>query len=127
MGAADDSSGCQQVCSNRASHTHIANLEITEAISAQIGDLLSGIYMGTCSLEGRQYGSVMSIGYNPYYNNTQRSLEVHLFGEFAEDFYGTDLDVTIATFIRVESDFKSFDHLIRFINNDIYIGKQRLP
>jgi hypothetical protein len=26
--------------------------------------------------------------------------------------------------IRVESDFKIFDHLIKFINNDIFIAKE---
>lgn len=47
-----------------------------------------------------------------------------LFNEFEQDFYGQKMKVQINQFIRPESDFKEFGHLIRFINNDIYLCKQ---
>ena len=37
------------------------------------------------------YPTVLSIGYNPYYKNTQRSIEIHILHSFAQDFYGATL------------------------------------
>ena len=43
---------------------------------------------------------VMSIGWNPFYKNTVRSVEVHVLHSFAQDFYGAWMNVLIAGFIR---------------------------
>ena len=42
---------------------------------------------------------VMSIGYNPFYKNTVRSAEVHVLHPFKEDFYGSEMALSILGFI----------------------------
>ena len=47
---------------------------MTFSIKTAIESLLPGVYAGRCRLYGIEYGSVMSIGYNPYYHNHAKSL-----------------------------------------------------
>jgi FAD synthase len=72
---------------------------------------LPGVYVGLAFLEGIQYKSVLSIGYNPYFLDVPLSIEVHLYKEFEEDFYGKRLNLIITHFLRPESDFRSFGKL----------------
>ena len=62
---------------------------------------------------------VMSIGWNPYYKNTKRSVEVHILHSFAKDFYGAQMKVLILGFIRPEYDYVSLDSLVEDIKTDI--------
>ncbi|CAG2113630.1 unnamed protein product, partial [Medioppia subpectinata] len=90
--------------------------EVVKAIGTQ---LESGIYYGFCQLvptttatapqvsngvvdttaahESRPpvYGMVCSLGWNPQYNNTIRSLEAYILHKFDTDFYGSTLRVAI--------------------------------
>ncbi|EYC09686.1 hypothetical protein Y032_0059g2999 [Ancylostoma ceylanicum] len=50
---------------------------------------------------------VMSIGWNPQYQNEKKTLEVHLLRKFDKDFYGSMMDVLILGFIRPMSAFNS--------------------
>lgn len=45
-----------------------------EVIDALPKDFDLGIYYGWVSLSGQVYKSVMSIGWNPFYNNTKKSM-----------------------------------------------------
>jgi FAD synthase len=49
--------------------------------------------------------------------------EVHILNEFKDEFYGHAIWVEILHFIRAESDFREFDHLIKYINNDVALAK----
>lgn len=69
---------------------------------------------------------VASIGWNPYYKNEKKSLEVHLLHKFEDDFYGEELKVIIGGYIRPEKDFSSLDELITEIKNDIAIAESQL-
>ncbi|KAJ7721150.1 riboflavin kinase [Mycena metata] len=55
------------------------------------------------------YPMVMSIGNNPYYNNTVRSAEAHLLHDFGADFYGVEMRLLITGFIREEKTTPSLD------------------
>lgn len=59
-----------------------------------------------------KYGAVLSIGYNPYFLDVPLAIEVHLYHEFVEDFYGADLKLIITHFIRPESDFRCFGNTL---------------
>jgi riboflavin kinase len=116
-----------------------ANLEITEEIQKEIANVMVGVYYGYAEFVphedgpartdlnyGVKYPMVMSIGFNPYFNDKYKSLEVHIFNNFEKDFYDLYLKVYIKGFIRSETNFKYFDHLIKFIHNDVYFTRKLL-
>lgn len=61
----------------------------------------------------------MSIGWNPYYANTQKSMETHILHNYGEDLYGRNLRVIIVGYLRPEANFDGLDSLITAIRNDI--------
>ncbi|XP_066588786.1 riboflavin kinase [Prorops nasuta] len=89
-------------------------------------ELETGVYYGWASLEGAIYKMVASIGWNPFYKNKNKSMEVHILYKFSENFYGKNLKVIVAGFIRPEKNFPSVEALIEEINNDIAIAKEKL-
>jgi len=51
--------------------------------------LSTGIYYGYTNLKSIIYPAVISVGYNPYYNNTTKTVEAHLIHSTQlDDFYG---------------------------------------
>ena len=64
------------------------------------------------------HGMVCSLGYNPHFGNTTKSLEVHILHSFPDDFYGALLRVVIIGKIRDEKKFDTIDALIQAIEED---------
>jgi len=62
---------------------------------------------------------VMSVGWNPYYKNQKKSMETHIMHQYPEDFYGSQLKVSITGYIRPEMNFDSLEALIDRIKKDI--------
>ncbi|KAI1287321.1 Riboflavin kinase [Halotydeus destructor] len=109
-----------------------ANLESDIVDTVQ---LTNGIYYGFAQLENESpdekerppvYLMCCSLGYNPQFKNTKKSLEVHILNQFPEDFYGAKLRVAICGHIRPEWKFNSLDELIAAINSDIAHTKKVL-
>ena len=75
---------------------------------------------------GAVYPMVMSIGFNPVYENKVRSVEVHVMHDFDIDFYETHMNLVILGFIRPEYDYESKDKLIDDIETDIDVAGQSL-
>lgn len=91
------------------------------------GDISTGIYYGwACVGSGDVHKNVMSIGWNPYYKNTKKSMETHVIHTFKEDFYGQILSVVMVGYIRPERSYDSLDALIAAINHDIEEAKRNL-
>ncbi|KAG7490055.1 riboflavin kinase [Solea senegalensis] len=89
-------------------------------------DISTGIYYGwACVGNGDVHKMVMSIGWNPYYKNTKKSMETHVIHTFKEDFYGEVLSVVMVGYIRPERSYDSLA-LIAAINNDIEEAKVNL-
>ncbi|EPS43755.1 hypothetical protein H072_2272 [Dactylellina haptotyla CBS 200.50] len=97
----------------------------------------SGIYYGWAGLKTKDCGSssdkgdgifpmVMSVGWNPFYKNEVRSVEVHIIHKFPQDFYGSHLNLLIMGYIRPEFDYVSKEALIEDINKDIDIALKSL-
>ncbi|CAI6331961.1 unnamed protein product [Periconia digitata] len=72
------------------------------------------------------YPTVLSIGYNPYYKNTQRSIEIHLLHSFERDFYGATLSLVILGYVRPEYDYVSKEALVEDIREDIRVAQRSL-
>ncbi|KAA8592191.1 hypothetical protein FQN60_017646 [Etheostoma spectabile] len=97
---------------------------VVDNLPADIG---TGIYYGwACVGNGDVYKMVMSIGWNPYYKNTKKSMETHVIHTFKEDFYGEILSVVMAGYIRPERSYNSLEALIAAINSDIEEAKVKL-
>ena len=75
---------------------------------------------------GAVYPMVMSIGWNPFYKNKVRSVEVHIMHQFEKDFYGCHMNLVILGFIRPEYDYVSRDSLIEDIKTDINVAGRSL-
>lgn len=102
-------------------------------------DLPTGVYYGlvalqlppnhpsaTASSTTNIYDAVLSIGYNPFYKNTIRSIEIHILHSFAADFYGALLNLLILGFIRPEYDYVSKESLIEDIKTDCDVARRSL-
>ncbi|KAL4630136.1 riboflavin kinase-like [Arapaima gigas] len=97
---------------------------VVDQLPADIG---TGIYYGWASLgNGNVHKMVMSIGWNPYYKNTKKSMETHVIHAFKEDFYGQVLSVVLVGYIRPEQNYSSLDALTAAINSDIEEAQRRL-
>ncbi|XP_075503412.1 bifunctional riboflavin kinase/FMN phosphatase isoform X1 [Primulina tabacum] len=103
-----------------------ANLS-TEGYSALLSDHPSGVYFGWARLATRGvYKMVMSIGWNPYFNNTEKTIEPWLLHDFNKDFYGEDLQLVIVGYVRPEANFPSLETLIAKIYEDREIAERAL-
>ena len=72
------------------------------------------------------YQMVMSVGWNPFYKNKERSVEVHILEKFEKDFYGLPLRVLVLDFVRPERNYESMDALVEDINTDIAVTRNSL-
>ncbi|XP_061428377.1 riboflavin kinase-like [Lethenteron reissneri] len=106
----------------------IPTANLPEPVVEQLpADVATGIYFGwACVGSGDVHKMVMSIGWNPFYNNTKKSMEVHIIHSFEEDFYGEVLSIVILGYIRAETGFDSLDDLIDAIHNDIRTASSQL-
>ncbi|KAK2587950.1 hypothetical protein KPH14_004036 [Odynerus spinipes] len=86
----------------------------------------TGIYYGWVALERNIYKMVASIGWNPFFKNEKKTIEVHILHTFPDDFYGKEIKVIITGYIRPEKNFASVDELIKAIKDDIEIAKKEL-
>ncbi|GAA6058392.1 hypothetical protein JCM3770_002468 [Rhodotorula araucariae] len=95
-----------------------------ESIAPYAHSLVTGVYFGWARVlqgeagEDRVHPMVMSIGWNPFYNNSTRTAEVHVLHDYPADFYASELRVVILGFIRPEYNYSSLDALIKDINHD---------
>ncbi|KAJ7452189.1 riboflavin kinase [Mycena galericulata] len=130
-----------------------ANLPVDHNLTPWIAHIKSGVYFGWASLrlppshpnqptassdaaatttapEARSgfsvYPMVMSIGYNKFYKNTARSAEVHVLHEFGADFYGVEMRLLIAGFIREDKDYPGVEALIEDIKVDCDVARKSL-
>lgn len=103
-----------QMCMSRA------NLSLEELGDA-FPDSETGIYAGWAQISSSPevYKMVMSVGWNPFYKNTKKTVEPHIMHKFDKDFYGETLRLVVTCYIRPEADFDSLDALVTAINEDI--------
>lgn len=91
-----------------------------EVVAKLPPSLPCGVYYGFAKVEGFPVEkSVMSLGWNPHFKNTKKTLETHVIREFPEDFYGSRLKVVLCGFLREMKSFSSLDELIDAIRSDI--------
>lgn len=84
-----------------------------------------GLSLGP-STSAQIYPAVLSIGYNPFYKNSVRSVEIHILHAFGHDFYGAALNLLILGFIRPEYDYDGLEALVKDIRTDCEVAKRSL-
>lgn len=103
-----------------------ANLS-TKGYSDLLSEHPSGVYFGWAGVAKQGvYKMVMSIGWNPYFNNPEKTIEPWLLHEFKEDFYGEELRLFVVGYIRPETNFPSLESLIAKIDEDGRIAEKAL-
>ncbi|MEW6427261.1 MAG: bifunctional riboflavin kinase/FAD synthetase [Thermodesulfobacteriota bacterium] len=77
-----------------------------------------GVYVVQVSYDGRCYGGVLNIGYNPTFGGEILSAETHIF-DFNEDIYGKQIKINLLRFVRGEMKFAGPAELAQQIACDI--------
>lgn len=111
-----------------------ANIPISGLTVGGHDDVASGVYYGWAGLSPSPatgdkpavFPMVMSIGWNPFYKNSVRSVEVHIMHKFEQDFYGSHMNLVILGFIRPEYDYVSLESLVEDIHTDINVARDSL-
>ena len=87
--------------------------------------LKHGIYAVRVGLGDKRFDGVASYGRRPTFDNGAPLLEVFLF-DFKDDLYGSRLDIAFIAFLREELKFDGVEALIRQMNDDSRLARQRL-
>ncbi|KAI3716919.1 hypothetical protein L1987_68149 [Smallanthus sonchifolius] len=104
----------------------ISNLSV-EGHASALSEHPAGVYFGWAKLSTRGFFKMaLSIGWNPYFNNTEKTIEPWLLNKFDEDFYGEDLHLVIVGYIRPEANFPSLESLIAKIHEDGVLAEKAL-
>jgi len=98
-----------------------ANLRISEE------DLCpkKGVYVTQVIYDGKMYGGVSNIGYNPTFGENELVAETHIF-DFNHDIYGHPIKINLLRHIRGEKKFNSVEELSARIRRDIEIARKVL-
>lgn len=77
----------------------------------------SGVYAVRVVVDGEMYGGMLNIGMRPTFNGQHETIEVHIF-DFAQNIYGTQINIEFVGSIRKEIKFKSADELVAQLAKD---------
>jgi len=106
-----------------------ANLPI-ERYAEELEKYPVGVYYAWGCVPSVDKGAVhkvaMSIGLNPFYNNTTKTIEAHILHTYDSDFYDEEMRLVVLGYIRPEWNFKSKEELIAAIEADIAYSKEVL-
>ena len=97
-----------------------ANLDIS---SVETIIPANGIYATKIKLDGREFIGATSIGYNPTFNNEEKSIESFII-DFNENLYGKDIEINFVKWIRTEESFDNTVELQKQMTDDINQIKQ---
>lgn len=86
-------------------------------------DIMPGIYFGISKLKKKIYKTVVSIGYNPFFENKHITIEAFLYYKTNTLFYDEDIHLIIVGILRSESNFSYFSHLIHAIQFDCELAR----
>lgn len=108
----------------RGSETHSTKELCKKLVGDREIEFNYGAQLELCDQE--IFPMVMSIGWNPFFKNKEKSAEVHILHKFAGLFYGASIEVVVAGFIRPERSYDSIDALIEDIQFDIKVARHSL-
>ncbi|WIA22630.1 hypothetical protein OEZ86_009609 [Tetradesmus obliquus] len=104
-----------------------ANVD-ADSLRHSIAEAVTGIYCGWASIgdSSEVYKMVMSIGWNPFYNNTEKTAEPWILHDFEQPFYGQEIRLLVCGYVRPEANFTSLEALVARIHKDGEVSKAAL-
>jgi len=84
-----------------------------------------GVYVTQVVYEGKCYGGVLNIGYNPTFGENRLSAETHIF-DFNQEIYGKEIKINLLKHLRGEKKFSGPEELAGQIREDISLAKDIL-
>lgn len=103
-----------------------ANLD-EKSIRTALAEAVTGIYCGWAKVgQGEVHKMVMSVGFNPVFQNKEKTLEPWILHDFDEDFYGEEIRLVVVAYLRAEAQFESVQALIDRIHDDARITRLAL-
>ncbi len=84
-----------------------------------------GVYVTQVVYDGKCYGGVLNIGYNPTFGENRLSAETHIF-DFNQEIYGKQLKINLLKHLRGEKKFSGPEELATQIQKDISQAKEIL-
>ena len=70
---------------------------------------------------------VMSIGWNPFFDDAKKTIEPWLLDEtLPEEFYGAELRLTVCAYLRPEANFTTLENLVARIRRDAEVAEAAL-
>ena len=91
-----------------------ANISVPEKFKLLPGD---GVYAVEADYEGSAFRGMASIGFNPTFNDTGKTLEVNIF-DFDKQIYGEKIRIKFLLFLRKEVKFASKEELVQQLGAD---------
>ena len=109
-----------------------ANIEMNNTNSDLVQQFINGVYFGNITFKTntklnplieskRTYKGVLSIGYNPFFNNNVKTIEVFLIDYDGDDFYGEEVSLLMDGYSRSEENFANLSELVTTISYDIIL------
>ncbi|PID76456.1 MAG: riboflavin biosynthesis protein RibF [Deltaproteobacteria bacterium] len=86
---------------------------------------LHGVYAVQAVYDGRCYGGVVNIGFNPTFAGKKLVAETHIF-DFDKDIYGKPIKINFIKYLRGEQKFSGIEELGRQIGRDAAQAKEIL-
>ena len=99
-----------------------ANIYLSDNHKLIPGD---GVYSAYAIVDGVNHNCVVSIGNRPTFNDSKKSIEVHLLN-FNQDLYNQNLKIEFVDFIRAQRKFEAIDELVQQIKADIAVAIEHL-
>lgn len=84
-----------------------------------------GVYVTQVICDGKSYGGILNIGYNPTFGEEKLVAETHIF-DFSEDIYGKPIKVNLLKFLRSERKFSGPKELTEQIVKDVATARKVL-
>lgn len=84
-----------------------------------------GVYVTQVVYEGKCYGGVLNIGYNPTFGEDRLAAETHIF-DFNQDIYGKKIKINLLKYLRGEKKFSGPAALAEQIRRDILQAREIL-
>lgn len=115
-----------------------ANIEMNKTNSEIIKNLINGVYFGIFTFKTNEkknaaiekkksYKGVLSIGYNPFFDNKTKTIEVFLIDYEGEaDFYEDEVSLVMDGYSRSEENFIGLPELVTTITYDIILFNEIL-
>ncbi|CAH2054483.1 unnamed protein product, partial [Iphiclides podalirius] len=100
------------------------SLEVVQSLPK---GLEPGVYYGWAQVDFQTvHKMVANVGWCPFYQNKEMSVEAHVMHKFDNDFYGSHLKICVIGYLRPEKNFSSLNDLIEAIKNDIETADKKL-